>query len=153
MSEPAKGPGGQRRILWRFAAIVAVFLALGPPVGGLSLWVVSVWRSKSGIMHAFLPILGFSYFVGFFFALVAGVIVAAAGLWWRRNSLLVPVLAAAVASVAVVLTAKLFALPTASIHHETEMIILVYFAISLVAAVVCWFATRKLVRSAWALPS
>jgi hypothetical protein len=81
-------------------SLLLIFIAIGPLIGSLSLWLGSNFsalsRGNVGIdqfFNGFLFVLVFGYFLGFAFALISGIVVAAAGLWMRWNNFLVPIIA------------------------------------------------------------
>lgn len=138
-----------------FFLVLLVFAALGPAVGGILFGAVTgalvAWNSSAGpvavvfgyIAFVFLVVI-YAYFLGIAHALVAGVIVAATGIWKQWNNVIVPLLAGAVASVAGTAVAYPF-----NPEFFNAAAVLIYLPICLVAALVCWYITRGIVRATW----
>ena len=138
-----------------FFLVVLVFAALGPAVGGVLFGAITgasvAWNSSAGpvavvfgyIAFVFLTVI-YAYFLGIAHALVAGVIVAATGIWKQWNNVVVPLLAGAIASVVGTGVAYPF-----DPEFFSAAAVLIYLPICLVAALVCWYITRGIVRATW----
>lgn len=137
-----------------FALVLLVFVGLGPLVGSLALWIpVSVMRVVNmGVSHAdpvgyfsaLAVVLFFGYLIGIVYALIAGLVVAVAGIFMRWNNVLVPVAAAALASLIGPYIPWLYSKLFSGQMDWTGI-----FPICLIAALVCWFFTRGIVRATW----
>ncbi|MBK8009254.1 MAG: hypothetical protein IPK23_13125 [Rhizobiales bacterium] len=134
-----------------FILVVLIFVAIGPLIGSLSLWLGSNFsalsRGNVGIdqfFNGFLFVLVFGYFLGFAFALISGIVVAAAGLWMRWNNFLVPIIAAAIATLAgFVLLPAVMNITMADVGTHW------LFLLCLSGAFVCWLLTIRIVRRTW----
>jgi hypothetical protein len=88
----------------RFIRIIAIFLLIGPPVGGITLWVavLSFGLENDAFSHhplqALAGIILFSYPFGGLFALTSGTCHAVSAIWLRWNSVLVPLIAGSMLS-------------------------------------------------------
>lgn len=147
----AKSPPSR---LGALALVVIIFIGLGPLAGGLAVWIfISVPRvinmgighsDPVGYMQVLAFILFFGYVIGIGYALVAGIVVAVAGIWMRWNNLLTPFLAAAIATI---VGTYVISLGVPEVMGDTKLPGM--FAICLLAALVCWFLTRGIVRATW----
>jgi hypothetical protein len=140
-----------------FFLVVLTFAALGPPIGGLLFGMVTTfsvaWVNSGGatmynVGSGYIVLVGLSVFFSYLFAiphaLIAGVIVAVAGIWWRWSNVFVALAAGAVASVAGTLPLL--------VHQPgaiDPMRIFYFMPSSLLAAFVCWYITRGIVRATW----
>jgi hypothetical protein len=143
-----------------FALVILIFVALGPPVGstGMLIFVVmgSLGQSSQSIgdqIGSFLLLLfvsaPLSYIVGATFAFVAGVVVATTGIFMRWNNFISSILAGVAALLLVPLMGQLSSKNL--IRPETLLAGLrsELTPVCLLAAFVCWFVTRGIVRATW----
>ena len=91
----------------RFIRITAIFLLIGPPTGGITIWVavLSFGPGTNDVfnhhpLQALAGIILLSYPFGGFFALACGIGHAVSAIWLRWNSVLVPLLASSALSAA-----------------------------------------------------
>jgi hypothetical protein len=140
-----------------FVKIVAVYLLVGPPVGGVVLWILTttaeILRGRiplSDIIPMFLTVIVFSYPAGAPFALLAGIIDAVAAIWLRYTSILVPVIAGCIATAAsgAVTYWTMWNAYGSFVWREVVSALTVTLLVSLVAALVCWRLTRRFARMA-----
>lgn len=131
--------------------VVLLFVAGGPLIGSLALWLGSNFSALSSgnvslehFFNGFLFVLFFGYLLGLAFAVVAGIFVAVVGIWMRWNNILVPLAAAAAATLV-----GFALLPAAMNITMSDVGIHRLFLICLSGALVCWFLTRGLVRRTW----
>jgi hypothetical protein len=140
--------------VFRFVAIVAVFLLAGPPAGGFVVWgfmLVNMALLHHGVPYAlqmlFMVVL-YAYPLGAPFALVAGIIHAVAAIRMNKNSFLVPLVSAVLVSiVGVALFVAVKPWPGTFAGEVLSGIIMV-MPPSLFASFVCWRLTRPLARIA-----
>jgi hypothetical protein len=150
---PATGQAAMRPAA-RFIRIVAIFLLIGPPVGGITVWVASLsdalnssdlWillkrdAHNSSELWILPKIILLSYPFGGLFALACGIAHAVAAIWLRWNSVLVPLIAGSVLSA--VFVWLFFRLPPLGI-------ITLGLAPMFAASLICWRLTRRIARSA-----
>ena len=139
----------------KFAAlflVVLIFVALGPAIGTLAVFVGSgyaeIMRNANyglGIVFQGLGfVMFFGYLFGWAFALIAGIFVAVAGIWFRWNHFLVSVAAALVATLSGGLIVPLLF----QIKADPAGVVW-FFPACLLATFVCWFLTRGIVRRTW----
>lgn len=129
--------------LWRFMLVTAVFVVIGPPTGGMVAWLAM----GATALRSPLPFIVGSYSEGMFLALGTGVIVAGAGLWLNMTSWLVPTLATlAINAMFFVLTAGM---DFAQADYPAVLIRVgrAFLLPSLVAAWLCWYLSRNLLRA------
>ena len=129
--------------LWRFTLVTAIFVVLGPPTGGMVAWLAM----GATALRSPLPFIVGSYSEGMFLALGTGVIVAGAGLWLNMTSWLVPTLATlAINALFFVLTAGM---DFAQADYPAVLIRVgsAFLLPSLVAAWLCWYLSRNLLRA------
>jgi hypothetical protein len=140
--------------VFRFIVIVAVFLLVGPPVGGAVVWafvVLNMSLGDYGVPHA-LPMLFvtalYAYPLGAPFAIAVGIIHAIAAIRMNQNSFLVPLVAAIL--VAVVGIALFVAIKPWPGTYGGEVLAGLVLSLppSLVASFVCWRLTRSVARMA-----
>jgi hypothetical protein len=124
----------------RALLVVAVFAGVGPPVGGLVAWLTfGLGASRSPA-----PFMAGSYAEGVLLATATGIIVVVARLALRRTTWLTPVLAAILSNLAfhgINLARQpsgMDGLPLVARLAEA------FLLPSIVAALVCWWLTRKL---------
>lgn len=138
-----------------FFLVLLLFAVLGPAVGGVLFGAVAgalaAWNSTAGPVAALFGYIAFvilaliyAYVLGIAHALVAGVIVAVLGIWRRSNRAAVALLAGAIASVVGTAIAHPF-----NPDFFRFAAVLFYLPICLVAAWVCWYVTRGIVRATW----
>lgn len=134
-----------------FIVIVLIFVAIGPLVGSLALWLGSNFSALSRgnisigqFFNGFLFVLVFGYFLGFVFGLISGIVVAVAGLWMRWNNFLVPFIAAALATLS-----GFVLLPAFMNVTMTDVGAHWLFLLCLSGAFVCWLLTLRIVRRTW----
>jgi hypothetical protein len=129
--------------LWRFILVTAIFVVLGPPTAGMVAWLAMGALSLSSP----LPFIIGSYSEGMFLALGTGVIVASVGLWLNMTSWLVPAVATlAINAMFFVLTAGM------DIAQADYLAVLLrvgraFLLPSFVAAWLCWYLSRHLLRA------
>ncbi len=129
--------------VWRFLLVTAIFVIVGPPVGGIAAW-ASMGAAFS--LRSPVPFVTGSYGEGMILALGSGLIVAFAGLWLALRSWPVPIVAALVSNALFfVLTADMD-LSRADYVSALYNMGRVFLPPSIVAAVVCWFLARPLLR-------
>ncbi len=152
--DAARPPADLRARLRRFAAIVLVFVAIGPPVGGTVFWaeMLAIEHSRDHALSNAAPALFvmvlLSYPLGAPLALVAGMIHAAAAIWWRDSSILLP-LVTGCALGAVGAAALVWMTPPsefANFRREYGSALQLLLPVSLIATLVCWYFTRRLTR-------
>jgi hypothetical protein len=122
----------------RLLVAIATFALVGPPVGGLVAWVM---MGTAGA-HSPGPFISGSYAEGMVLALGTGVIFAVAA-WFGRTSWLVAVGAAVLANAAMHIAMLDFANPQPGVALMN--VAYVFLPPSIVAAVACWWLTRRLV--------
>jgi hypothetical protein len=124
--------------LARNLAVVAVFGVVGPPVGGVVAW--AMMGAAGG--HSPEPFVSGSYGEGLLIALGTGAIVAIAA-WFGRASWLVAIAAALVANAAFHIATLNPSVP----DRGAALIDVAYVFLppSIVAALACWWLTRRLV--------
>ncbi len=133
----------QNRV-WRFLLVTAIFVIVGPPVGGLVAW-TSMGAAFS--LRSPVPFVTGSYGEGMILALGSGLLVAFAGLWLALRSWPVPIVAALVSNVLFfVLTADMD-LSRADYVSALYNMGRVFLPPSIVASLVCWFLARPLLRT------
>jgi hypothetical protein len=141
----------------RFVKIVVVYLLVGPPVGGVVLWIMvttaEILRgrmSPSDIVPMFLTVVVFSYPVGAPFALLAGVLDAVAAIWLRYTSIWVPVIAGCLATAAnsAVTYWSMRNAHSGFVWRGVGSGLVGTLLVSLVAALICWRLTRRFARTA-----
>lgn len=129
--------------LWRFILVTAIFVVLGPPAGGMVAWLAM----GATTLRSPLPFIVGSYSEGMFLALGTGVIVAGAGLWLNMTSWLVPTIATlAINALFFVLTAGM---DFAQADYPAVLLRVgrAFLLPSLVAAWLCWYLSRNLLRA------
>lgn len=134
-----------------FLLVVLIFVALGPAVGTLAVFVGSVLpeiiKSSNigiGVFQGLSFVMFIGYVFGWAFALAAGVFVAAAGIWFGWNNFLAPVAGALFSTLAGGLSAPLI------FQLQPDVSSLVWFLPAcLLATFVCWYLTRGIVRRTW----
>lgn len=129
--------------LWRFFLVIAIFIVLGPPVGGMVAWLGMGALS----LRSPLPFILGSYSEGIFLALGTGLIVSGAGLWLNMTSWLVPAVATLVINVMFfVLTAGM---DFAQADYPAVLLggVRAFLLPSFAAAWLCWYLTRHLLRA------
>jgi hypothetical protein len=144
---PAAGQD-EMRPATRVIRIVAIFLLIGPPAGGVTVWVatlaVGLWRGvlSPSDLRALTAIILFSYPFGGPFALACGIAHAVTAVWLRWNSIWVPLIAGSVLSAVDMLVwmYPYYALP------KLEDVIVLNVAPMLAASLFCWRLTRGLAR-------
>lgn len=128
--------------IWRLLLVTAIFVIVGPPVGGIIAWTsMGAFSLKSPMSF-----IAGSYGEGILLALLTGLLVAFAGLWLASRSWKVPVLAALAANATLfVLTANM---DLSRADYLTTLLDMgrVSLPPSLAAALVCWFLARPLLR-------
>jgi hypothetical protein len=124
--------------LARQIAAIAVFGIVGPPVGGVVAW--AMMGAVGG--HSPEPFVSGSYGEGLLIALATGAIVAVAA-WFGRASWLVAVAAALLANAAFHVATLNPAVPDRI--AALMDVAYVFLPPSIVAALVCWWLTRRLV--------
>jgi hypothetical protein len=140
----------------RFVGIVAIYLLVGPPIGGIIFWIAAVVTDisrdralLSGAFPALIAMVAFSYPFGAPLAFVSGVIDAVAAIWFRQTSMLVPALAACLVSGAG--SAMIF-WTTLNVYSnfwlEFRSSLGVLLPAALIAALICWRLTRRFARMA-----
>lgn len=131
---------------------VLIFVVVGPAIGVIAVFIGSgygeIFRSANYGADILFKGLGFVLFFGYIFgwafALIAGLFVAVAGIWFRWNSFLAPVAAALIATLLGGLLIPLI------LQIQADPAGLVwFFPACVLAAFVCWFLTRRIVRSTW----
>ncbi|MBK1867406.1 hypothetical protein [Taklimakanibacter albus] len=133
----------QNRV-WRVLLVTAIFVVVGPPVGGVVSW-MSMGAAFS--LRSPVPFVTGSYGEGMILALSSGLIVAFAGLWLALRSWPVPIVAALVSNALFfVLTADMD-LSRADYVSALYNMGRVFLPPSIVAALVCWFMARPLLRA------
>jgi hypothetical protein len=126
--------------LWRFMLVTAVFVVLGPPIGGLVVWL----GMGASSLRSPLPFILGSYSEGIWLALGTGMIVAGAGLWLNMTSWLVPAVAT------LIVNALFFVLAAGMDFSQADYAAVLlrvghaFLLPSFVAAWLCWLITRKL---------
>jgi hypothetical protein len=140
----------------RFAGIVAIYLLIGPPIGGIVVWIelitADIFRdgvSLSGVLPLLVTMVVFSYPIGAPFAFVSGIIHAVAAIWLRHASILVPLFSgclvgAAASAVAFWTTLNLYS----SFWREFGSGLIGLLPVTLIASLVCWRLTRRYGRTA-----
>jgi hypothetical protein len=140
--------------VFRFIVIVAVFLLVGPPVGGAVVWafiVLNMLLLDSAAPHAlpmlFMTVL-YAYPLGAPFALAVGIVHAIAAIRMKQNSFLVPLVAAIL--VTVVGIALFVAIKPWPGTYGGEVLagLVLSMPPSLVASFACWRLTRSVARMA-----
>lgn len=132
------------------ALVVIIFAGVGPFIGGLVLLqdatisnpAASFGGGISGYFDKVLFTLILGYVFGVGYAFIAGVIVAVTGIWMKLNNFLVPLVAGVAVS----------ALPVGWLYFGTTVnfgMIPWLLPICLIAAFICWFLTRGIVRRTW----
>ena len=145
-----------RSVVGRFFGIVLLFLLVGPPVGGIVTWVVTLGienlRGHSVVGPGVIMVLGYmivlSYPVGGLLALVAGISHAIAAVRLHQYSAVVPVVAGCLASLvgAMLLAWLQPGFLGASAQFKAGITLLL--PASLIACGLCWHFTRRLARAA-----
>ena len=130
--------------LWRVLAAIGVFGLAGPPVGGLVVWL----SMGATTMRSPLPFITGSYAEGVALAAAAGTQVTAASWWLGKTSWLVPVVVALVVNVVMVAMSIAADPLRADLVASAVRVVSVFLPSSLVACVVCWWLTRRLLRFA-----
>jgi hypothetical protein len=139
----------------RFVCIVLIFLFLGPPIGGITVWAMSLgtelWRGREvfpGAAPAFFYFAIFAYPLGAPFAFASGVIHAVAAIWLRMNSILVPLVTSCAVNV-VGLALYAWLQPWLG-RAKFELLggLWLFLPPSLVASLACWRMTRPFARAA-----
>jgi hypothetical protein len=136
----------------RFIRIVAIFLLIGPPAGGIALVASLGMNQLHGgpspgdfdvrrELWGMSAIILFSYPVGGPFALACGIAHAVLAIWLRWNSVLVPLIASAVLAAVLMLVPLPDSLPRL---QDVIEIVVPMFAASLI----CWRLTRRIARGA-----
>lgn len=128
--------------VWRFLLVSTIFGIAGPPIGGIVAWTsMGAFNLSSPI-----PFITGSYGEGVLLALGSGLLVAFAGIWLALRSWQVPLISALVINgVFFVLTANM---DLSRADYLTAFVSMMYVFLppSLVAALVCWFLARPLLR-------
>jgi hypothetical protein len=137
----------------RFIFIVGIFVIVGPPIGGVTVWATLAASSliQQGVLlpeapgMLFLSII-YAYPLGAPFALAAGVIHAVAAIRWRTSSVLVPIIAALTVN-AIGLALFVWMKPWMG-GYGSEFVsgLVIFLPPSLVASLVCWRISRGLLR-------
>lgn len=140
----------------RFIGIVAIYLLVGPPVGGIVFWIevamAEVLRERailSAAFGSFFVMVALSYPVGAPLAFVSGIIDAVAAIWFRQTSILVPVVAGCFLGAlgsAVIFWSSLNMYSNFWLEFGSGLKWLL--PVALIAALVCWRLTRRLARTA-----
>lgn len=131
----------QNRI-WRFLLVTAIFVIVGPPVGGLVAWAsMGAFSFRSPT-----PFVTGSYGEGMILALGSGVFVAFAGLWLAVRSWPVPIVAAFVSNALFFILTADMDLSRADYLSALINMCRVFLPPSLAAAFVCWLLARPLLR-------
>jgi len=139
------GKDGSLSALWRFVFIVAIFLLIWPPIGGIVVWWVKFDSGPQ--MFAWLAaFVIYAYLLCMPSALLAGIMHAVAALGFRHYSILVPIAAAVLAAVLIemVIVNPFFLRELAD--KTMSSLELLLFA-SLIASLICWRLTRPLART------
>ena len=134
----------------RFGLIVALFLVIGPFIGGLTVWCIALFFAavrgavgRAGAWFELLPILMIlAYKIGAPVAAVAGFVHAIAAIRLNKTNLLVPFFAALIA-IAAFLIAGVLLMGVG----EIVLLSLVVVPASFVASFVCWRTARGLLRA------
>jgi hypothetical protein len=136
-----RGKDGSLSALWRFVFIVAIFLLLWPPIGGVVVW----WVKFDGLDWLAAAVI-YAYLLCVPSALLAGIVHAVAALSFRHYSILVPIVAAALAALLIemVIVNPFFLRELAD--KTMSSLELLLFA-SLIASLICWYLTRPLART------
>jgi hypothetical protein len=140
----------------RFVGIVAIYLFIGPPIGGIVFWIemlgVDLGRGHvvlPGVVPAFFVMVVFSYPIGAPFAFVAGIVHAFCVLWLRQTSILVPfITACAVSAVAVAVIVWMTPNEFKNFWGEFRSGLKLMLPVSLIATLACWWLARRWVRAA-----
>jgi hypothetical protein len=152
--KPTVAVGEEPSGVFRFIVIVAVFLLVGPPVGGAVVWafvVLNMSLLDYGAPHAlpmlFMTVL-YAYPLGAPFALAVGIVHAIAAIRLKQNSFLVPLVAAIL--VTVVGIGLFVAIKPWPGTYGGEVLagLVLSMPPSLVASFVCWRLTRSVARMA-----
>jgi hypothetical protein len=129
-------------IVARIVLVVCVFALVGPPIGGAVAWLMMGVRS----LRSPLPFLTGAYGEGVVLAIATGVVCCAAALVLRKASWLVPVGAAlAIDAIAFLVTAILDP-PRVDLLTALTRVAVVFVPPSIVAALVCWMISRRLLQ-------
>lgn len=128
--------------VWRLLLVTAIFVMAGPPIGGIVAWTsLGAFNLRSPV-----PFITGSYREGVLLALGSGLLVAFSGLWLAMRSWRVPVISAVTINIVFfVLTANMD-LSRADYLTAFLSMMRVFLPPSLVAALACWFLTRRLLR-------
>jgi len=131
----------------RFIRIVAIFLLIGPPAGGITVWLVALSvgllrdAPDSSVLHGLPAFILFSYPLGGLFALACGIVHAVSAIWLRWSSIWVPLITGTVLSMPVWIRPHLD-LP------QLEGNIALSMTPMLAASLICWRVSRPLLRGA-----
>ena len=137
------GKDGSLSTLWRFVFIVAIFLLLWPPIGGIVVWCV---KFESLGLDWLAAAIIYAYLLCAPSALLAGIVHAVAISGFRHYSILVPVVAAALAALLIemVIVNPFF---LRELADETMSSLQLLLFASLIASFLCWYLTRPLART------
>ena len=142
--------------LRRLVAIVLVFLVAGPPIGGVVFSVETLATDHShghavspeAVLASFEMVL-LCYLFGAPFALVSGTIHAIAAIWWQYTSILLPLVTGSALGTfgAAALVWILVPPEFGNFWRELKSALLLLPPVTLIATLVCWHLTRRLMRA------
>jgi hypothetical protein len=135
----------------RALAIVAIFVAIGPPMGACVIWLVFsvlepmarhaiITTSSFDLAELFLVSLMLSYKAGGALAALTGVAVALFRHFNGRTTLATPIVAVLIANVAGIL----FYNAITGSHFTLASYLIGFIPPSLIAALVCWHIARRM---------
>jgi hypothetical protein len=134
------GKDGSLSALWRFVFIVAIFLLIWPPIGGIVVWwgpQMFAWLAAFVIYACLLCMPS---------ALLAGIMHAVAALGFRHYSIPVPIAAAVLAALLIeMVIVNPFFLRELTDKTMSSLELLLFA--SLIASLICWHLTRPLART------
>ena len=152
------GPSGipfaqQRSALSRLAFIVGIFALAGPPVGGLTNWLLTVgssviagyglpYRAFDDKLPAFIL---YGYPLGILPAFTVGLAVAISAIWFGRTSFIVALVAVLIVN-AIIFAVAFWFNPTE--RDFLRQLAIAFLPASFVASIVCWLLARRLLRTA-----
>jgi hypothetical protein len=129
-------------VVARIVLVVCVFALVGPPIGGAVAWLMMGARS----LRSPLPFITGAYGEGAVLAIATGVVCCAVALALRKSGWLVPIGAAlAVDAIAFIVTAILDP-PQVDLLTALTRVAVVFVPPSIVAALVCWMISRRLLQ-------